>query len=537
MSADKPATTNKKPSDKEALRGLRTFAADRDALQPKEKIASAKTTTPTKVVTPKSAPATVPKSAVTKPVTKLDETGEKIPAFHELKHKPVEPEKTPAKIAIDDTEGAFGGTVITDTKKDRFKLFPALGASISAWWKKITTKKKKNTPTYAVPDSSLRKGVIQKATSKTGAFFTADAASLKERIKERNTTPEPTPPQTTASTQEEASVSWSANTDTGYALLENQPNKPAPLPKPEVPAPEPKKSKPVPVPTPPPAPQQTATAQKADSTKSAPTRDEWVYNPSEEEQAPPPPRPQLIKTPPPVQTPLADLPDISTPRPRTSTTNKIVIGVFLAIIACFILFILGKNVYDIVQAQRAASLVFEEQTDSILSRAPQQDMIISDLSVLAIQEVVRVSQAQSGRTVRELRLLLGEDVPVLPSRFFSIISTDLDPALTETLEDVRLAVSDHPTQGVLLRVKDSKTTQGGLLAFEPTMHESLSTIFQNRSTTSTLSKFVDERIESIDVRVLYTTDYEAKVVYGFINDTTVLITPDREQFELILNHL
>ncbi len=78
-------------------------------------------------------------------------------------------------------------TIITDTKKDRFRLFPAIGDSLKKWFednkKNFLTKK---TPKYTVPETTRRKGVIQKATSKTGTFVASDHSLIYKRIKERD---------------------------------------------------------------------------------------------------------------------------------------------------------------------------------------------------------------------------------------------------------------------------------------------------------------------------------------------------------------
>jgi hypothetical protein len=74
--------------------------------------------------------------------------------------------------------------IITDTKHKRFKLTKALSASISNWWaEKKQTAGQKKIPRYTVPEAGRRKGVIQKATAKTGRASTADHSAVVSRIK------------------------------------------------------------------------------------------------------------------------------------------------------------------------------------------------------------------------------------------------------------------------------------------------------------------------------------------------------------------
>lgn len=102
-------------------------------------------------------------------------------------------------------------TIITDAKHGRFKLMPAIKASIKSWFtsKKVSYQAKK-IPKYTVPDTSGRKEVIQKATSKTGKLATSDFSSIHERIRNRNENERKANPPTT----------WSANTEPGFLLLE-----------------------------------------------------------------------------------------------------------------------------------------------------------------------------------------------------------------------------------------------------------------------------------------------------------------------------
>ncbi|MEZ4103895.1 MAG: hypothetical protein R3B60_01260 [Candidatus Paceibacterota bacterium] len=86
-------------------------------------------------------------------------------------------------IAGEDSEAA---TVITDTKKDRFNLFSETFASFSNWIKeKKKQREAKKAPKYTVPEASRRKGVIQKATSKSGITTNTDHDQIQNRIKER----------------------------------------------------------------------------------------------------------------------------------------------------------------------------------------------------------------------------------------------------------------------------------------------------------------------------------------------------------------
>ena len=87
--------------------------------------------------------------------------------------KPIAPTKKDPTIIMDN-EDAAAATIITDTKHEKFKLIPAIIKSISDWYlAKKQDYKAKKIPKYTVPDTTRRKGIIQKATSKTGKLIVA----------------------------------------------------------------------------------------------------------------------------------------------------------------------------------------------------------------------------------------------------------------------------------------------------------------------------------------------------------------------------
>jgi hypothetical protein len=119
-----------------------------------------------------------------------------------------EPRET--SFIVDNDDGG-AATIITDTKRGRFKLFPAIMLSIKSWF---ADKKKahaaKKAPKYTVPETTRRKGVIQRATSQTGKFTSSDFESIQERIRNRKKEDQ----------KPEATTTWSANTEPGFPLLE-----------------------------------------------------------------------------------------------------------------------------------------------------------------------------------------------------------------------------------------------------------------------------------------------------------------------------
>ena len=156
----------------------------------------------------------------------------KIPAFHELQKKAIlkhKEEERAKSVVVERKNGSktsipkkprpihlgSDSMIIRDTKITRIKFIPSVVASIKNWFKNLSNKRKRRSiPTYNVPETDRRKGVIQKATSKTGTLFTADNETLKEQIRLRQRSGR-------AQTEEvEYETNWSPYTETGYNLLE-----------------------------------------------------------------------------------------------------------------------------------------------------------------------------------------------------------------------------------------------------------------------------------------------------------------------------
>jgi len=190
---------------------LRTYAQDledtRHAKSPSPRVVSIDET-----AFPNKVPARNKEPFVNKPTrgTVIQPISEK-----ELVGFSKQPNTLVEKIIVDN-EDAGEATVITDTKHNRFKLFPAIIISLNNWFsnqKKL--RHQKAIPKYTLPQTTRRKGLIQRATSNTGKTATADFRYLQERIKHRS---------------EEIGVAgktiWTPDTEPVFLLLDEVRNSP-----------------------------------------------------------------------------------------------------------------------------------------------------------------------------------------------------------------------------------------------------------------------------------------------------------------------
>lgn len=183
------------------LTRVRTFASDLTTVRAQKNIIP----TPLPVTT----------NTQTTPTKVKEEIEKVIPPFHTFSHlKKIEsevetnevPKKTTPSISLTEAQkiitekGALSknssvaepmpAVIITDTKRKRFSFTQAVKTSLIDWWNdRQATARKNKVPKYTIPEADRRKGVIQKATVKTGRTSSADHAAVISRIKATKTIP------------------------------------------------------------------------------------------------------------------------------------------------------------------------------------------------------------------------------------------------------------------------------------------------------------------------------------------------------------
>jgi hypothetical protein len=168
---------------------VRTYAADLNTMRGNKNVSAPKTA----VVTPQRDTSTEqvipPFHTFTKPETPVNTSS-----------SPVSKNPTPLENSLTETQKiltassfmqstgeikeSLPAVIITDTKHKRFKLSEAIASSVQNWWSnKKQAAGQKKIPKYTVPVAERRKGVIQKATVKTGRASSADHSAVLTRIK------------------------------------------------------------------------------------------------------------------------------------------------------------------------------------------------------------------------------------------------------------------------------------------------------------------------------------------------------------------
>lgn len=453
-----------------------------------------------------------------------------LPPLSSIKHKGHPPIKIVAggikeATFIVENEDAASATIITDTKKNRFKLAPEIITSIKNWFntKKLAYRTKK-TPKYTVPETTRRKGVIQKATSKTGKLETSDFSSIQERIlkrKEEDEKPEPT-------------TTWSANTEPGYLLLDEPETvgvtnvqvvgrrsyRTSPqeifvsksIPKNNEPKPTPVVKTPITQPSPAPVAVPTV---PAPVTESTPTNYEIPLESEIEE--------SINEVLPPTKEPIRSLP--AHLKLLLINTNTLALGISGLVLAVLIF---SAYIFFIVTDKGEVTLAVETSSIESVLDAPQH--LISGASNERIDLIIAIDDMRenSNGEVIQVGLLLKDSTDTLISPQILIpllFEVSLEQSFLQSISQVRFGFTSDRQPYIIMKISDAVVSKGGLLNWEQTMYQNLSELFAVDGTQSaTKTKFIDASIQGIDVRVLKNETGTELLVYGIINGKVIITT-------------
>ncbi len=555
MVMDKPIKPNPLPSIRTLARDMALKSDSKSAPIPQGAIlnkAEQKDSTPNFVDKRDKLIYQAPKNIVNpvKPPT------EKIPpVVNEIPKQKLKPisglKKSDEPTIVVDNEEASTSIIISDTKHKRFHLLPAIGFSFKTWLASVKEKYfTKKVSKYTVPDATRRKGVIQRATSKTGKVATFDNTSLQERIRERQNRTVPKAPETI----------WTANTEPGYLLLESPENAisnvkvvprksfrtPPPTPKPVISTPIPvtlpkiqeapveAEVKPVipavvtPIPTPVvlpeldiPVVEPVISAPPAPA--PAPVIEEIAYVP--------PPEPTISR----VQ--INPSPQMTLLRPtnfkerlfllNTNFISMTVAGIMLAIVLTIII---G---YSYTRTNTEKIEIVTTPNHPVIMDAPLQTVFSTEKDRDALFSKITENQKQSTFPILQLALtndLEGKELRS-PASVFATLRSNVGTVFSQSISALYFGNFEQITPFIALKITDPITAKGGMLAWEETLFKDLQPMLvafdpSNGEIIDEL-KFKDITIGKIDVRSLNGEDGREVLVYGITPQNVILITTNQ----------
>jgi hypothetical protein len=482
-----------------------------------------------------------------------------IPAFHEIQKQVAAMDKNaaegkPVNVGLD-------AKIITDTKKGEFKMFPSVFSGIKSWFKQLTKRRKrKKKNEYTIPETSRRKGVIQKATSKSGSIFTDSDGKLKEQIRRRQQQEE----EDKIQKENEPETTWSPYTDVGYNLLEAEVEEPVKNVKVEfrqkrvaVPTPE---QKPVPVPEVKPVPEPIVEEVSEWTNDPEPVIEEvseWVAEPEVEKEAlpkveqelpqPPLPEPEqeeVVPTPEIVEEPVVpvEAPPTDTPEKNRSKqneiekidTNTLAVITLLSIIGIVIVIIVSRVLFQYVTGNLAEQSALESKNfESVLKNSTIHSITLDTGSINQLPTMIESAVASAGKNMTEIVILDQDGKEVGPSYIFELLDLQTVPALKQSLTSVRFIASGTKEESIILKFVDETSVRGGLLYWESTMKKDLDSLYDDNLGDTTNITFTDRKLASYDARTLV-KDGQTILIYSILDENTAIITTSVSNFAQIV---
>jgi hypothetical protein len=441
---------------------------------------------------------------------------------------------------IVDNEDAAAATIITDTKRDRFKLLPSIINSLKKWFaRKKTSYRAKKVPKYTVPETTHRKGVIQKATSYTGKFATADFSSIQERIRQRQEAEEEKTEEIQIPEAPKSTTIWTPNTEPGVLLLEKEVTKQSPVTNVQFisrksfrsgaqtaelnteeknVSPAPISKAPVEMPTPEPV-------AVFETTPIAEPKSIPVIKPNSEVQQPP--SGTLI----PQKQVRANQPNQLTA--LLKNTNTLAMLILTIIIAVVIAATYGYVVFT--KSGTSTELATISTSVSLLTNTPV--MVIAGVSNTK-EDILESLHNTLYKTdsLTQIALIYSDSLArvIPPAILVDVLDISLEQNFSQSLSDIRFGYTKEKSPFMLMKITDEAVAKGGMLSWEKKMLSESNILFnQKNAANATLSKFLDASLAGQDVRVLKSNTGEDLLIYG-ISNGTVIVTPSRVAYAELL---
>lgn len=495
----------------------------------------------------------------------------------------------PARDAVFDTEEAMldvgEGTIVTDRKREKFKVVPAVGEAVTDWIEdKVDDVEDARRPKHEIIKSSRRKDVITAAAKNAKLAPTDDHARVKKRleqveritetedleIKSEEEVPVPTwshteggdEAETTLKAAEEAvAKEEGVHTPETSISEDDETLSVAPTPEgeygrrvsmtsnarmsPSLPS-EPVTQGDTPVSEP-------AISTPGFTTQETPTSEEAYEAVSVPAPAPltaPEPEPEQVIPPVPESTPVSQPPAaLPTAQPEPVLTDEQPIFARNPVPAYRLdrtgqpiptqagtpyLTLVAVAIVAIVLGIGATTLWFgQSDTSKTVTTPPAPALITAQTSARVPLSTNRTefynalssTAANSGTVVIELEPTIG-GIPASTEQIFSALAWSAPSNFVRNVSQISFGYAASGAPFIVLRTNSFDVAFGGILAWEQYMTTDLAPLFGPALKTNSY----DTKISNHDIRILTSDGYSDTLVYGFIDKHTILITPNRDVF-------
>ena len=173
----------------------------------------------------------------------------------------------------------------------------------------------------------------------------------------------------------------------------------------------------------------------------------------------------------------------------------------------------------------------------VLLNAPLQLVPTTTLEREALFKLISQNYQESQFDVLQLLLVTDASgsIHIPTDQVLGALELSPNIALSQAITHIYFGGIKKTEAFVLLKITDTNTARGGLLAWETTLYNELSPLFLTGQTPvsedTQTAVFVDEVVAGADVRSLKTLAGRELMIYGITNRDTVIIATNRSAFE------
>lgn len=392
---------------------------------------------------------------------------------------------------------------------------------VQKWFSRLFKHRTKTqVPTYQVNTATRRKGVIQKAATKSGAIFTSDTADLRRSISQRQ-----------PDKSDDINIIWTPYTDMGSRLLEAA-DEEQPIDAKSTPSRRPSESDP-----------RSATPHPTETNTVRGTERMGLAEIPEPSQKPGPleesePITELPKEPVQPTSAAARLPEKKT-SPFTAlrelfqgnteavSTDALALGIAASIAGVALVVLLAQSMLNLVKPDQ--TIVTPTEPDPILSSLSVQTYVLNADDIESMQQALADAATIVTSTEAEVQFVDETRTPIAPAQLSTFMNLQLNPNLRENIDQMHVVVIDSVQTGLVFEVTDTFTALGGMLEWESRMRENLDPLLGLIDRPVAALSFTDATANSRDLRVL-SDGVDEVLVYGFVDENTILIVPSTESF-------
>ncbi len=547
------------------LQKLHTFRDDferakKAGLPTVESTTTAKTTPAPEPVTPAPQPAPVTPKTTSKPVfdtpepepivqrpnKPIDPDAEVVlTGAHTTPDEPIEPFDVNShinpinargeQVSLIETDNEITeGNIITDHKRDTFRLIPAMWKAFLEWLgqekEEIELRAaKRQAAIPKVRQVEERKQILEKAATSSNFATKNDKLTVKESaVKEAAQKIKPEQEVLIKDKSAVPSPSWSHYQD------ENTPAPAAPAPQAVAPKPEPIKPAPEPtsIPTPEPEP--------LPKPEPVPTPEPSVVS------IPPTPTPEPVTTAP---QPAPEPKPIPTPEPTPVKSSSFNWGlIFKVIFALIVTAVLGAAASLLITKVNWSELINGDTTTDITDspfpnipdtevRTSANTVILSNNRTTFLTNLSKTTNVNNEQVTYYKLISNDGSSPATNPQVIQALAPSAPGSFQRTINSIRFGRHFSEAPVLILSATSFEAAFGGILHWEDDIVSDLKPLFGVSTTsTSTITGFVDEVIQNTPIRVLRDAQQEEQVVYGFIDQHIIVITSGRSVFSDILNN-